>query len=157
MKEKFNKSYYVFVVVAVALLFFATGCGTSKIRETFSSPFVKEEESVPSYQDFSDILLPQELEIIKKSTFVYNTPAFTGGVVSLKGRVEVRSLLNFFVNNMSKDNWKMVTRITSPKSMLLFQKPTRWAVINISETDFTTYVDIWVAPNVTGTESSLDR
>jgi hypothetical protein len=47
---------------------------------------------------------------------------------------------------MTKDNWKMVSYFKSPKSIMLFQKETRWSVIKINEETIYTYVEIWVAP-----------
>jgi hypothetical protein len=64
----------------------------------------------------------------------------------LKGRVERRSLINFFNNNMLKDNWSMVSRIASPNmAILVFEKPMKSAVISIKSEHIFTYVEVGVA------------
>lgn len=95
------------------------------------------------------------MKVDEKSTFVYRTPAFTSGVLSVKGRVEINSLITFFENNMEKDNWKLISTFKSPRTMMLFQKENRWCVIHIYDKEFSTYSEIWVAPTVGETESGL--
>jgi hypothetical protein len=101
---------------------------------------------VPLYYDFGDVLIPSELKVQRQNSYVFRTPGLSAGVLSFKGRVEVNSLIIFFENNMVKDNWKPVGSFKSPRSILLYQKENRWCVISISENDFTTDVEIWVAP-----------
>jgi hypothetical protein len=91
---------------------------------------------------------PRQLTVNKKLSFVYRTPGFSAGVLSLKGRVEMNSLLSFFHNNMIKDNWRLVSSFKSMRTIMLFQKENRWCVINITEKDFYTYVEIWVSPTL---------
>jgi hypothetical protein len=71
-------------------------------------------------------------------------------VLSVKGKIEVNSLISYFVNSMAKDGWTMITSFKSPRTVLLFHKETRWCVINIAERDFNTYADIAVMPGGSG-------
>jgi len=98
------------------------------------------------YYEFSDVLIPNDMRVDKSATFVYRTPGFAAGVLSVKGRIEMNSLITYFDNNMVRDGWATVTSFKSPRTLMLFRKDTRWCVINIAERDFNTYVEIWVAP-----------
>lgn len=111
-------------------------------------------ETTALYYDFKDILVPKELKVMDDATVVVSTPGYTSGIISLKGRVDSRSLFNFFSNNMLKDNWNMMSNIKSPGStIMIFQKVSRWAVITIREKDFNTYVEVGVAPTLGKTET----
>ncbi|MBU1397570.1 MAG: hypothetical protein KKE00_07565 [Proteobacteria bacterium] len=138
---------------AVILLLFA-GCSTLKTddKDSFSTPSFfsfSEKKDVPSYHDFGDVLIPKELKMDKNSSFIYTAPGFSAGVLALNGRVEVSSLCAFFEENMTKDNWKLIVSFKSSRTIMLFQKENRWCVINITDGQFSTSVEIWVAPTVT--------
>jgi hypothetical protein len=107
----------------------------------------------PLYYDFGDVLVPKEMSLIKKESFVYLSSGVTAGVLSFKGRVDLPSLITFFENNMAKDNWRFISSFRSPKNMMLFQKDNRWCVINIKEGWFKAYLEIWVAPTMNGSGS----
>jgi len=133
------------------LLFVVSGCSSAlNNREDESgiiSRMMGQGKSSPLYYDFGDVLIPGELKVNKSSSFIYRTPGFTAGVVALKGRVDTSSLISFFDSNMPKDGWRQVSSFRSPRTILLFQKESRWCVIIISEgTLFTTHAEVWVAP-----------
>jgi hypothetical protein len=56
---------------------------------------------------------------------------------------------------MAKDNWRTVSAFKSPRTLLLFQKENRWCVINITDGDWNTTVEIWVAPFSGHSDSGL--
>ena len=153
-----RRTVLVCVSVMFALFLLVSGCaGTATKKEASTSETMASEDkgASPLYYDFGDVLLPSELKVDKKSSFVLRTSGFSAGVVSLKGRVDGNSLITFFLNNMAKDNWTEVASFKSPRSVMLFQKANRWCVINITEKDFYTYVEVWVAPTINEAESGL--
>ena len=98
------------------------------------------------YYDFEDVLIPVELQVLQDKSMIVSTPGFTSGILMLKGRVERRSLINFFNNNMVKDNWAMVSQIASPNmAILVFEKSIKSAVISIKSEHIYTYVEVGVA------------
>lgn len=131
-------------LTAVLFLLTAAGCADSQWFKKGTSLFQKKKEPVPRYLDFEDVLIPGELEVDKKS--VYQSPGFAGGVLTLKGRVEMISLVSFFTANMPKDSWIVVSEFKSPRTKLLFQKDKKRCVISISEGILKTEVEVWVAP-----------
>jgi hypothetical protein len=146
---------WIGIVLAVMLLLIG-GCAGSRIKGGESATAAQKDKGpVPLYYDFGDVLVPSELTVDKDSSFVIRTPGFSAGVLALKGRVEVNSLINFFNNNMAKDNWKLVSYFKSRRTIMLFNKENRWCVININEGDFTTYTEIWVSPTTMETDSGM--
>ncbi len=159
MAEKRMRGRVGIVFLAlVALLYLVSGCSTLT-RWTHSAASQKtsqaENETAPLYYDFGDILLPRELKVDKKASFVFRTPGLSAGVLALKGRVDGGSLIAFFENNMAKDNWQPVSSFKSPRTIMLFRKENRWCVINITEKEFSTHVEVWVAPTIAQVESGL--
>ncbi len=153
------------MIALVALTFFISGCMGSLASknpdgdiQNGSQPKSKKVTAV--YYDFEDILIPMELTIVKGRTVVISTPGFTSGIITLKGRIERKSLFNFFNNNMQKDNWNILSQIKSPgTAIMVFQKASRTAVIAIRDEQLNTYVEVGVSPTLTGeaglSESSL--
>ena len=157
-KRPYGRTILVYVGVVSALFFLISGCAGIKTKEGASasqSTTEKDKGASALYYDFGDVLLPADLKVDKKSSFVIRASGFSAGVVSLKGRVDGSSLITFFLNNMAKDNWTEVASFKSPRSMMLFQKANRWCVINITEKDYYTYVEVWVAPTINEAESGL--
>lgn len=105
-----------------------------------------------TYHEFGDVLLPGDLKIEPDDTFVFRAPGFSAGVISLRGRVTMDSLVRFFDTNMAKDNWRQISAFKSPRTMMLFHKENRWCVIKIDGSGYTTLVEIWVSPAAGGAE-----
>ena len=139
------------VIMGVCLLFIANCAGSGLKHRESSLPqaSVKAKKGpMPLYYDFGDILIPKELKLQKKLSFVYAASGRTAGVLSFKANVEVYSLIKFFETSMEKDNWKLVSSFRSPRTLLLFRKENATCMINITEQTFTTVVEIWVAPEM---------
>ncbi|MBI9088282.1 MAG: hypothetical protein JEZ12_03615 [Desulfobacterium sp.] len=150
---------------AIATTFFAllialsiSGCANMNLgqsKKPTEATVTKARQTTAVYYDFEDVLVPKELAVVDEATFVVSTPGYTSGIITLKGRIEKRSLVNFFTNNMAKDNWSMLSNIKSPgASIMVFQKASRWAVITIRDKDFNTYVEVGVAPTL---EQTLEK
>jgi len=145
------------IVMLTVLVLLVSGCASTKIKKDISatSATKKDKGPVPLYYDFGDVLVPSELKVVKDGSFVFRTPGFSAGVLSLKGRVEINSLIDFFNSNMAKDNWKLVSSFKSRRTIMLFHKENRWCVINITEESYNTYTEIWVSPTTTETDTGL--
>jgi len=142
------------------LLFIVSGCSALKTKKSSSTSEIvvkKDKGDAPLYYDFGDILIPSELKVDKKSSYIVRSPGFLTGVLALKGYVERNSLIAFFENNMAKDNWQKISLFKSPRTrtFILFQKENRWCVISINEKTANTYVEIGVAPAVNEPASEL--
>jgi hypothetical protein len=154
-----TKQRFISFIVLGAFALFMTSCATTDSENstggTSQAAIQKDQSSTSTYREFGDVLVPSEMDYVPDSSFVYTTSGLAAGVITLKGRVDTDSLISFFQNNMTKDNWKLVSYFKSPKSMMLFRKETRWSVININEETFYTYAEIWVAPTTGNADAGL--
>ena len=155
---KFNVKSFVNIGIVVLLAFFISGCfadtSSSKPEDGTSDVQPKSRKTTAVYYDFEDVLIPSELKVVDAKTVVVSTPGFTSGIITLKGRIERRSLFNFFNNNMQKDNWNVLSQIKSPgTTIMVFQKAARISVITIRSEQFNTYVEVGVAPSAAGNEA----
>lgn len=103
-------------------------------------------EPADYYYDFDDILVPKEMELQNKDSFILETPEAKSGVMVFTGSVEIVSLTNFFINNMTKDNWNMRSAFKSNRTILVFEKSNRYCIINLTDGQFKTLLEIWVSP-----------
>jgi len=141
------KLFRACVGILAALFFLFSGCAHSKKQqEEEFSDLGTEGLAPPIYYDFGDVRLPEELKVIKDDSFVYRTPGFSAGVLVLQGRVEMYSLISFFENSMTHDQWTFVSSFKSTRTIMIFKKVDRYCVINITDRQFSTLVEIWVAP-----------
>lgn len=155
------KSAILCIGIVICLVFLITGlitgCSTLPSERSSSESYEtsrQKDKTGPLYYDFGDVLIPRELKVDRKSSFIYTTSGFSAGVLVLKGRVELGSLISFFEKNMAKDNWQLISSFKSSRTLMLFQKQTRWCVINITES-ISTRTEIWVAPTMNEPVSGL--
>ena len=132
--------------IMVALMLFSAACSSSPKKTDGSTAHEKDNENAPLYYEFEDVLVPRDLNLNTKSSFVYQNAGITAGVLVFTSKVERNSLIQFFDNNMAKDNWRTVSSFKSPRTLLIFQKERRWCVINITDKQFETLVEIWTGP-----------
>lgn len=150
----------VLVGIGAAVLM-GSGCAGTKMTSASGAPSVSaapaEIENPPRYYDFTDILVPGDLKVEDKSTYVVQTAGFATGILVLEGRIKRNELISFFQTNMAKDNWKALSIFKSPRTstFLLFKKTNRWCIISISPGDFYTRVEIGVSPAAGDTASGL--
>ena len=146
-----------FLIFVVSAAFVTTGCSSLKSKRSTSSSNNRRAaattKSKAVYYDFGDVLLPNQLSVNDKDSFVFTTSGLTAGVLSLKGRVTAKSLLSFFTNKMPVDGWHLINKFTGQRNMMLFKKRTRYCTITIDEGQLVTTVEIWVAPTM-GVENS---
>ena len=152
-----KRLYPAVLTFMITVVFLVGGCSSlSKKDDKATAPASKTSSAVAAqYYDFGDVLVPKELKVDKKSSFIYQTSGFSAGVLVLKGRIETSSLISFFETNMAKDNWNIISSFKSERTMLLFQKTHRWCVMNITDEAFNTYVEIWVAPTTKDSQKGL--
>ncbi len=158
-KERRNLSKLIWVSAIAVLM--STGCSVlpSQKEHSPAKDTNKKKENAPVYYDFEDVLVPRELKVDRDDSFVYETSGIAAGLLTLKARVELNSLINFFEKNMRKDNWRLISSFKSERTMLLFQKENRWCVINITARglDYNTRVEIWVAPTMNETKAGFNN
>ena len=122
--------------------------GCSTVKERPGEPTTGKDVGTGKYYYFDDVLIPKELNYKPDESFVYETPQFkAGSMVFKKWRVDSGSLVDFFLYNMEKDNWKFVNRFQGKESLLNFIKPDKTCAIKIVDKWYgTTVVEFRVGP-----------
>ena len=143
------------VMLLSILLLVGAGCAAmKKSQDTPEETGDKKSEvkgPVPIYYDFVDVLIPAELSLVKKSSFVYTTPSFSAGVLVFEGYVQGESLVTFFTSNMAKDGWTLKSSFRYRRVILNFEKDERSCLVSVAEFPLKTRVEIWVAPQMSAT------
>ncbi|OIO04577.1 MAG: hypothetical protein AUJ49_02645 [Desulfovibrionaceae bacterium CG1_02_65_16] len=85
------------------------------------------------YYLFDDILIPNGMEHATDDDFSFDTQQFKAGIQIFQGRVVFDDLINFFQNNMIKDGWRKVSSVRSKKSILVFEKANKAAIIELED------------------------
>jgi hypothetical protein len=150
MENKRLRRMTVALAWVLIVMVSASGCSTLKSDEAQPAGAAPKaaRESTTVYHDFGDVMVPSELQVNTKDSFVMHTTGATSGVLVLSGKVDGQSLVSFFENNMPRDGWRKTGAFKSARSLILFNKQNRWCVISISEGRFKTHVEIWVAPSL---------
>jgi len=99
------------------------------------------------FYDFQDIPVPNELSVLSSESYVFQSGPFKAGVLTLRGRVDLNSLINFFQMALPRENWKAKGGFRYRRSVLIFEKPDKICVINFYEKLYYSYVEIYVAPS----------
>ena len=133
--------------------FFVIGCAnmqTTKTAEAESTSAGTDtysnvpQEPAHSYQDFDDILVPKDLTLNRDESIVFKTDQFKTAVLKYSGRVNAEDLFNFYINNMTKDNWFLKFSTKASKSSLIFEKPHKVCRITIDDGTINTKVSMIV-------------
>jgi hypothetical protein len=137
-------------ILLAAVVLLAAGC-SSLGQATSGTEGESPAAPTPTvYHDFNDILLPSELKVDQKATYIVQGSGMTTGILTMKGWVERDSLIDFFKVGMERDNWKLLMAFKSPRkttgSIMVFSKENRMAVISIREGTINTIVEIAVSP-----------
>ena len=155
MRKKGHPVHGLRLLIWIIMIFLLVGAGCATTKKSSSSAEETGEKKgaatgpVPVYYDFSDILVPAELSLDRKNSFVYSTPAVTTGVLMFEGYVDGASLVHFFTLNMAKDGWILKSSFRFRRTILNFEKGERNCLISVAEyTLQNTKVEIWVAPQL---------
>jgi len=151
-----NLATYLFLAALVTML---AACSSMNSTTSSGADSADKTTAPTLYRDFDDILLPSEMKIDDKRTYIVEGSGLTTGILTIKGWVDRNSLLTFFKSAMERDKWQEIASFKSPSadtsSILVFQKANRTAVISIHEELIYTYAEIAVAPSAKGIGGGL--
>lgn len=137
----------VFSVVALCVML--SGCTLSNMSGTAEPTGGAQApaESRFMYYNFPDVRVPVEMKADESQMFVHGMGHKQTGVLVFSGNVDFMSLTKAMIATMQQDGWELRFQFTSPRTLLLFTKPTRFAILNITDTSsFNTDLEIWVSP-----------
>lgn len=128
------------LVLLCALL---TGCSSLNI----SNPFESSSTSSEIYFDqFPDVPIPRDLSVdIKRSLVSVSQDGAKTGLLTVEGwNVDKASLETASVSNMSRQGWNLRGSSTGNKTLQLYEKGNRFAVLYFYNQTTTTAMEIWV-------------
>jgi len=98
------------------------------------------------YFEFQDIPIPPEIDVQPKESNVFVAGQIKMGFLTLRGRVDSNSMMNFFVAALPHEGWRLKGQFRYNRSLLIFDKPDKVCVILMKEATYYTYVEIYVSP-----------
>jgi hypothetical protein len=141
MRARIVQKKAVMAMVLVALVGVAwTGCSTAATEQQQGQPVTGPPPEGKAaglelggyYLD--DVRVPSELNYDADDSILYETPNFKAGVLHFsKWRVDVQSVIDFFMANMPKDQWTFVNSFKGKEAQLSFSKPEKTCTIRITE------------------------
>jgi len=156
MREVKRDSVFLAILSNMLIFLVISGCATGTLSERAipqeESQLIEETEetAISLYYDFSDVPVPNELEIKREISFAFQTTEFTAGLLAFSGKVESDSLVRFFKYRMPEDGWRFVSSFKAPKNVIFFLKENRFCIITIVSKIYTTDVEILVTPRFKG-------
>lgn len=124
------------LLLALMLVIALGACATTS-RTTSSDggePAAASNQSPDYYLDFDDIMIPKEIDYVNGESYKLDNAKFRASIMKFKGRVEIPELVQYFINNMTKDNWTLISNNkASSIQILTFEKFNKSAVIQIND------------------------
>jgi len=125
---------FLFALMIIAALAACTTTGSSSSGESSPGAQQAEYQEPDYYYDFDDILIPKEISYVEDESYKLDNAKFRAAIMKFKGRVEILELVQYFVNNMSKDNWTLVSNNKASKVHVLnFEKFNKSCVIHVDD------------------------
>lgn len=130
------KTPFLKLLSCLVLMLILTACSglntkTSEPAPANNSGQAETYDNPNYYYLFDDILIPNGMEHSPDEDFSFDTQQFKAGIQIFQGRVIFDDLVNFFLNNMVKDGWRKVSAVRSKKSILIFEKSNKAAIIDL--------------------------
>jgi hypothetical protein len=124
----------IFALLLVGILSACTTTRTSSSQNnTGQSPEAQYQEP-DYYLDFDDIMIPKEIDYVNDGSYKLDNAKFRASIMKFKGRVEILELVQYFINNMTKDNWTLISsNKASSIHILNFEKFNKSCVIQIDD------------------------
>ena len=137
IQKKLVMAMFLFVLLGSACI----GCSTTATEQQQGQPVTGPTQAGQAeWQEvgrfyLDDVRVPSELNYDADESILYETPKFKAGVLRFsKWRVDVQSVIDFFMINMPKDKWTFVNSFKGKESYLSFSKPDKTCLIRITET-----------------------
>jgi len=126
------------LLIALSFVMLFAACTTLGTNGSSSDPAAGAQEAQYSepdyYYDFDDILIPKEISYVQDESYKLDNAKFRAAIMKFKGRVEVLELVQYFINNMTKDNWTLVSNNKAGKlSVMNFEKFNKSCTIQVED------------------------
>lgn len=121
-------------LLLVGLLAACTATRSTTPSDNSGQPAQTQYQEPDYYLDFDDIMIPKEISYVNDQSYKLDNSKFRAAIMRFKGRVEILELVQYFLNNMAKDNWKLVSNNKAASVHVLnFEKFNKSCVIQIDD------------------------
>jgi hypothetical protein len=121
-------------LIVIGMLAACTTTGTNTTGDAPAGAQAAEYVEPDYYLDFDDIMIPKEISYVEDDSYKLDNAKFRAAIMKFKGRVEILELVQYFVNNMAKDNWTLVSNNKASKIHVLnFEKFNKSSVIQVDD------------------------
>ncbi|MCJ2165162.1 MULTISPECIES: hypothetical protein [unclassified Pseudodesulfovibrio] len=128
----FTQCIFALILVGMLAACTTTRTGSSQ-NNTGQSPEAQYQEP-DYYLDFDDIMIPKEIDYVNDGSYKLDNAKFRASIMKFKGRVEILELVQYFINNMTKDNWTLISsNKASSIHIMNFEKFNKSCVIQIDD------------------------
>ncbi len=133
-------------LVALMVLALVSCTTTSQKRSETTPPSLPK----PFYTgtEFPDIVIPASMKVDQEHSMIVRTQTYIGGVLTIKGRVKVDSLVEFFKNQLAARGWTLTGSIFYKDILLAFNRPNGSCFIYIKGSTLTTEAQIWASETI---------
>lgn len=134
------------IYFCVCLCIITVGCSKFDFS-SFSNPFSSSTAHVDDvyYGSFPDICIPKSMSIDHNRTLVSVGPDGEKiGLLTFEGRVDRSSLCSAMIHNMSRQGWTLRGVIDGKRTIQLYEKSGRYAILYIYNQQLTTAIEVWV-------------
>jgi len=122
------------ILMALALVGVFAACTTTGSQMNSGQNEQAQYQEPDYYLDFDDIMIPKEISYVSDQSYKLDNAKFRAAIMKFKGRVEIPELVQYFLNNMVKDNWKLISNNKASASYVLnFEKYNKSCVIQIDD------------------------
>ena len=145
--------------LSLIFCFALTGCSFTEMTGSSEPPSGPAAPAASQfmYYNFPDVRVPTEMKPDETQMFVHGIGQNKTGVLVFSGRVDFMSLTKAMITTMTQDGWELKFQFNSPRTLLLFTKPTRFAIVNITNGQFNTDLEIWVSPRPEQSDTLIEK
>lgn len=119
------------------------GCAELNIANPFEQSTTSGNEVY--FDQFADVPIPRDMSVDSKRSLISVAQDGTKtGLLTVEGRVDKPSLANAMLLNMNKQGWSLRGATIGDKTMHLYEKDNRYAVLYFYDQTTTAAMEIWV-------------
>ncbi len=137
----------IFLSLVALMVLALVSCTTTSQKRSETTP---PSPPKPFYTgtEFPDIVVPASMKVDQEHSMIVRTQTYIGGVLTIKGRVKVDSLVEFFKNQLAARGWTLTGSIFYKNILLAFNRPNGSCFIYIKGSTLTTEAQIWASETI---------
>ena len=130
-------------LLLITLLLSLTGCADLDIPNPFETKTADGSEIY--FDQFPDVPIPRDMSVdVSRSLISVAQDGTKTGLVTVEGRVDKPSLANAMISNMHRQGWNLRGAVIGTKTIHLYEKGERYAVIYYYDQTTTAAMEVWV-------------